>query len=192
MGSHRPSRMFGTGLAEVCRASVEAVTATTGVDLLIGLVVLAFILYRQLQTRPVRDNMRLPLIIAIIGVVRLVQYLQHGHHGAGVAVALVGSLVLAAVFGAIRAPTVRVWVDGGQAWRRGTWLTAVLWVVSLGVHLGYDYLVEGKGSQSGLGTASLLLYFGVTFTIQRLILQARARRIADTSPQHTGAPTAIR
>ena len=167
-------------------------TATTGVDLLIGLVVLAFILYRQLQTRPVRDNMRLPLIIAIIGVVQLVQYLQHGHHGAGVAVALAGSLVLAAVFGAIRAPTVRIWVDGGQAWRQGTWLTAVLWVVSLGVHLGYDYLVEGKGSQSGLGTASLLLYFGVTFTIQRLILQARARRIADTSPQHTGAPTAIR
>jgi len=41
-------------------------------------------------------------------------------------------------------------------------------------------------------TASLLLYFGVTFTIQRLILQARARRIADTSPQHTRAPTAIR
>jgi hypothetical protein len=168
------------------------VTATTGVDLLIGLVVLAFILYRQLQARPVRDNMRLPLIIAIIGVVQLVQYFQHGHRGAGVAVALAGSLALAAVFGAIRAPTVRVWVDSGQAWRQGTWLTAVLWVVSLVVHLGYDYLVEGKGSQSGLGSASLLLYFGVTFTIQRLILQARARRIADTSPQHTGAPTAIR
>jgi hypothetical protein len=100
--------------------------------------------------------------------------------------------VASVVFDAIRAPTVRVWVDAGQAWRQGTWLTAVLWVVSLGVHLGYDYLVEGKGSQSGLGTASLLLYFGVTFTIQRLILQARARRIADTSPQHTGAPTAIR
>jgi hypothetical protein len=30
----------------------------------------------------------------------------------------------------------------------------VLWIVSLGVHLGYDYLVEGKGSQSGLGSAS--------------------------------------
>ena len=159
-------------------------------DLLIGLVVLAFILYRQLQARPVRDTMRLPLIIAIIGVVQLAQFLQHGHHGPGVSVALAGSLVIAAVFGAIRAATVRVWVDGGQAWRQGTWLTAVLWVVSLGVHLGYDYLVEGKGSQSGLGSASLLLYFGVTFTIQRLILQARAQRIADTSPQHTGAPTA--
>ena len=157
-------------------------------DLLINLAVLAFILYRQLQVRPVRDSLRLPLIIAIIGVVQLVQYLKHGHHGAGVAVALAGSLVLAAVSAAIRAPTVRIWVDGGQAWRQGTWLTAVLWVVSLGAHLGYDYFVDGKGSQSGLGSASLLLYFGVTLTIQRLILAARAQRIAAASPQHTGAP----
>jgi hypothetical protein len=46
----------------------------------------------------------------------------------------------------------------------------MLWIVSLGVHLGYDYLVDGKGAQAGLGPASLLLYFGVTYTIQRLIL----------------------
>ena len=167
-------------------------TATTGVDLLIGLAVLAFILYRQLQVRPVRDTMRLPLIIAIIGVVQLVQFLQHGHHGPGVFVALAGSLVIAAVFGAIRAATVRVWVDGGRALRQGSWLTAVLWIVSLGAHLGYDYLVEGKGSEAGLGSASLLLYFGVTFTIQRLILMARAQRIADTSPQRASVPTASR
>ncbi|MGH3199310.1 MAG: hypothetical protein ACRDOH_14445 [Streptosporangiaceae bacterium] len=166
------------------------VTATSGAYLLIGLAVLAFILYRQLQVRPVRDNMRLPLILAIIGVVELTRFLQHGHHGAGVIFALAGSLILAAVFGAIRAPTVRVWMDGGRAWRQGTWLTAVLWVVSLGVHLGYDYLVDGKGAQAGLGSASLLLYFGVTFTIQRLIIQARAQRIADASPQNTGVPTA--
>jgi hypothetical protein len=84
---------------------------------------------------------------------------------------------------------VHVWVDTGQAWRRGNWLTAVLWIVSLGVHLGYDYLVEGKNA-TGLGTASLLLYLGVTFTIQRLILQARAEGIPGASPQKTGAPTA--
>jgi hypothetical protein len=96
-----------------------------------------------------------------------------------VAVALAGSLVIAAIFGAIRAASVHVWVDRGQAWRQGTWLTAMLWIVSLGVHLGYDYLVDGKGAQAGLGSASLLLYFGVTYTIQRLILQARARRTRE-------------
>jgi hypothetical protein len=29
----------------------------------------------------------------------------------------------------------------------------VLWIVSLGAHLGYDYLVEGKGAEAGLGSA---------------------------------------
>jgi len=35
----------------------------TGINILIGLAVLVLILYRQLQARPVRDNMRLPLIL---------------------------------------------------------------------------------------------------------------------------------
>ena len=45
--------------------------------------------------------------------------------------ALAGSLVLAAITGAIRAMTVRVWIQGGQALRQGTWITALLWIVSL-------------------------------------------------------------
>ncbi len=73
--------------------------------------------------------------------------------------------------------TVHIWIDSGQALRQGTWITALLWIASLAAHLGYDYLVEGKGAQAGLGTASLTLYFAVTYTIQRLILQARAQRI---------------
>jgi hypothetical protein len=55
--------------------------------------------------------------------------------------------------------------------------------------LGHDYFVDGKGSQSGLGPASLLLYFAITVTIQRLILQSRAQRIAGP-PRNTGAPNA--
>lgn len=159
-------------------------------NLLIGLAVLALILVRQMQVRPVRANFRLPLILAVIGVIELYQFLQHQHqhHNTGVVfAALAGSLALAAVFGAIRAMTVRVWFDGGQALRQGSWFTAVLWIVSLGVHLGYDYLIEGK-SLSGLGTASLTLYFAVTYTIQRLILQAKADRIANSPQQGAGDP----
>lgn len=50
--------------------------------------------------------MRLPLILGVIGVVELVQYLQHRPHGTGVIAALAGSLVIAAVFGAIRAAVI--------------------------------------------------------------------------------------
>ena len=45
--------------------------------------------------------------------------------------------------------------------------------------------LDGRGQQAGLGSASLLLYFGVTFTIQRFIVQARAAsgsRPARTAP----------
>ena len=162
--------------------------ATTTVNLLIGLAVLALLVYRQLQVRPVRANFRLPLILAVIGVIQLSQFLKTDHHTGTVFAALAGSLVLAAITGAIRAMTVRVWIQAGQALRQGTWITAMLWVVSLGVHLGYDYLVDGKGSQSGLGTASLTLYFAVTYTIQRFILQAKAQRIADAPRQDAGDP----
>jgi hypothetical protein len=167
-----------------------AVTASTSVNLLIGIAVLALLVYRQLQVRPVRANFRLPLILAVIGVVELTQFLKNDHHTGTVFAALAGSLVLAAITGAIRAMTVRVWIQAGQALRQGTWITAVLWVVSLGVHLGYDYLVDGKGPQSGLGSASLTLYFAVTYTIQRLILQAKAQRLADGPQQDIGDPGA--
>jgi hypothetical protein len=164
------------------------VTTTDAVNLVIGLAVLGFILYRQMQPRPVRANMRLPLILAIIGIIQLIDFLQHGtHNTTKVALALAGSLVLAAITAAIRAFTVRVWIDGGQAWRQGNWLTALLWVVSIGLHLGYDYLVLGKGSESGVASASLLLYFAVTYTIQRLIQQARAQRMGGAR-QNAGAP----
>lgn len=165
-----------------------AVNASIAVNLLIGLAVLALLVYRQLQVRPVRANFRLPLILAVIGVIQLSQFLKNDHHTGTVFAALAGSLALAAITGAIRAMTVRVWIQAGQALRQGSWITAVLWVVSLGVHLGYDYLVDGKGSQAGLGTASLTLYFAVTYTIQRFILQAKAQRIADGPHQDVGDP----
>jgi hypothetical protein len=166
-------------------------------DIVIAIAALALVLSRQLQRRPIRsgNNTRIPLIIGIIGIFELVQYLNKGHHGAVIYVALLGSLVIAAVFGAIRAATTHVWLEGGQAWRQGNWLTAVLWIVSFGAHLGYDYIVDGKGSNSGLGSASLMLYLAVTLAIQALILNARAQRIdggtGGTRPHDTAAPTAF-
>ena len=55
--------------------------------------------------------------------------------------ALLGSLVLAAVFGVLRAATVRIWLQVGQPWSWGSWITASLWIVALTAQLGYDALV---------------------------------------------------
>jgi hypothetical protein len=154
----------------------------TTTNLVVGILVLAFVIYRQLIARPVRDNFRLPLLLGIIGLIELIDFLKQHHTSTNlITLGLVGSLVLAALFGAARALTTKVWVDNsGVAWRKGNVLTAVLWVLSLAAHLGYDQLVY---SRSSLGEVTILLYLAVSFAVQRVILQARADRLTkDSAP----------
>jgi hypothetical protein len=148
------------------------------VDLVVGVLVLGLLIYRQMRTRQVRSvHLRVPLIIAIIGLVQLVTFLKTDHSRGVVAAGLAGSLALAAVFGAARASTVRIWLADGQAWARGTWLTGLLWAVSLGAHLGYDALVAGGDGKGSLGSATVLLYLAATFAVQRFVLLYRAQRL---------------
>jgi hypothetical protein len=155
--------------------------------LVIGLVVLALLIARQLTTRQLRENYRLFLILGVIGIIEFASYLRaDSHDDARVMVAVAGSLVLAAVFGVLRALTVRVWREGGQLLIRGSWLTGILWAAALGAHLGYDYLVIGGGkSGNAIGNATILLYLVVSLGIQRFILLTRASRM-DAAGQLTG------
>jgi hypothetical protein len=41
-----------------------------------------------------------------------------------------------------------------------------------------------------VGTASLTLYFAVTYTVQRFVLQWRAQKLTDTGQQDASVPTA--
>jgi hypothetical protein len=161
-------------------------SSQTLLELIVGVAVLALLIVRQMRARPVRQaNQRLFLILGIIGVIETYQYLQH-HHAATttVAAALAGSLVLAAVFGVIRAITVRVWMREGQPWVQGTWLTAVLWVAALAAHLGYDALLNTHKDITGLGDATVVLYLAVSLLVQRVIVSARAAKL---DPAGSGA-----
>jgi hypothetical protein len=153
-------------------------------SLVIDLAIVALLLVRQVSTRPLRENYLLPAILLVI------------HNGGTIIAAVAGSLVLAAVTGAVRTPTVKIWWQDGQFWRRGSWLTAVLWIASLALHFGYDALVTHGKADSGVGSATVLLYFGVSLMVQRLILLARAARMrahgdapgVATGPQFSHTP----
>ena len=124
-------------------------------DVILGLAVLALLIYRQLAARPVNASaLRLIAILAVIGLIQAYQFLSKGHNHL-LTFAALGSLALAAIFGALRASTVRVWVDDGQAWSQGNWVTAVLWIASLVAHLGYDVLVVHGPGARGLGPPPL-------------------------------------
>jgi len=145
--------------------------------LVIGVAVLGLLIYRQLRVRLVRGNQRIVLILVVVGLIETVQYLQKLHAGSAAVVALVGSLILAAVFGVARAATVKIWLQDGQAWAKGNLLTAALWIVALAAHLGYDYLIGQHKDIGNLGDATVLLYLAVSLAVQRVIVSARAQRL---------------
>jgi len=65
-------------------------------------------------------------------------------------------------------------VRDGRAWQQGNWITALLWIIGLAAHLGYDALVY---KSSALGNVTILLYLAVSLAVQRVILQTRADRL---------------
>ncbi len=150
-------------------------------DLVIGIAVLGLLMYRQLRARPVRGADRLILILVVVGLIEAEQYFQKLPAGSIAIAALAGSLVLAGVFGAVRAATVRVWMQGGQAWSQGSLVTAALWAVALAAHLGYDYLIGQHKDIGNVGSATILLYLAVSLAVQRLIVAARAQRLDQVS-----------
>jgi hypothetical protein len=158
-------------------------------DISLGLAVLALLIYRQLAARPVNAAaLRFIAVLVIIGLLQTYQFLSKGHDHPLTFAALGGSLVLAAIFGALRAGTVRVWLQDGQAWSQGNWLTAALWIVSLAAHLGYDLLVVHGPGARGLGTATIVLYLAVSLGFQRVLVFRRAQRLQLAGPAAAGQP----
>jgi len=153
------------------------------VEVVLGIAVLALLIYRQLHTRPVNASvLRITAILGVIGLLETSQFLQKNHADAVTYAAIGGSLLLAALFGAVRAATVRIWLADGQAWSKGRWLTACLWIAALAAHLGYDALVVDGHGNKGLGTTTVVLYLAVSLGIQRLIVQQRAHRLQGGGP----------
>jgi hypothetical protein len=159
-------------------------------SLVVGLAVLAWVLSRQLMARRLGESYRLSIILGAIGAVQFIAFLN-GHPGnAGrIGLAVLGSLVLAAVFGVARALTVRVWRQDSQLMRQGTWLTAVLWIVAVAAHYGYDDLVAGHitgKNGTSVGNATVLLYLVISLTVQQLVLLRRVARLDAAGEVPTG------
>ncbi len=142
-------------------------------SLVLGLAILALLLFRQMKVRGVRANPLLPTVLAVVGLIELDGYAQvhpfTSLQGTFLAVSL---LVFAVGLGAVRAWTVRIWVREGRLVRQGTWATVFLWVIAVGLHLGLD-------AGNGVGEASLLLYLGLALGTQQLVVQWRARRVSS-------------
>jgi hypothetical protein len=144
---------------------------------------MAWLIHRQLRARSLKDGSRgtILLVLGIYGATSTYQVIRGSHLAWEALGVLLGSLVVGAALGAIRAATVKLWSQDGQILRQGTWLTATLWVVAFGLHLLADPLIANSGGPKGLGGASILLYLAITWWTQNLLTQARAEPLRRTS-----------
>jgi len=166
-------------------AHTSSTAATTAIDIVVSLAVLAFILYRQLQVRRASPTLVLPVILIVIGLVGLVQSSKGSNKLTGGEIGILAALlVLDAVgLGAVRALTVRLWHDGTAVLRKGTWVTFGLWLVGIVIHEVVDLVAH-------IPSTSLLLYLGVTLLAQQLVLQARVNRVEHQPGNVTAGPPA--
>lgn len=143
----------------------------------LDVVIVALILYRQRMVRRVwpRLSLRLAGVLAVIGLIELLSYAGSRHLSGAVIGVLVLSFVVGAVaLGALRAASVRIWRVNGAVLRQGTWLTMGLWVVSLVLHFGADWWIDALHGPTGVASASLLLWLGVTYGVQNAVVHRRA------------------
>jgi hypothetical protein len=151
------------------------------VALVLDALVLAWLLYRQRKVRrvPPRLGLRFPVLLGVLGLVEVADYSHQHTLGPAVIGVLALSLAVAAVgLGIVRALTVRVQVVDGVMLRQGTWLTVALWLISLGLHFAADWWITALKGPSGLPSASLLLYLGLTYGVQRAVVHRRATALA--------------
>jgi hypothetical protein len=156
----------------------------TSASALIWVAALAWLLSRQLQRRPIGGRRRggrsgrrgpIALLLLLAGAVELVAFTEHHHLDATTVGILCASFVVGAGLGVARGFTVRLWVENGQLFRQGTLVTAALWVLAAGLHLGSAEVIRQAGGPAGASSASMLLYLALSLTVQTRVLRHRAR-----------------
>ena len=152
-------------------------------NVVIGVLILALILYRQRRIRAARQDVRWWLVAfaAVDGGLTLFHVLQGHAVTAGVVGLLALSMLIGAGMGAWRGLTVRVWRQDGQVLRQGTPQTIALWLVAIAAHLVLDMVIAHASVIHGIGESSILLYLAVTWAAQGMTVANRAARLRPVS-----------
>ncbi|MGW2849759.1 hypothetical protein [Streptomyces sp. NPDC001274] len=147
----------------------------------VSLVAVGLVVRQQLRTRPVRRNGSLvvPVVLAVLGaalIVLGVASVTKDHPLPALSVVLLAvSLLVAGLFGAVRARTVRVWREpGGEVVRQGVAATTGLWLASVAVHAALGLWIDHVAGAGVLGAASLYAYLAIGLGTQNLLVRGRA------------------
>ena len=158
-------------------------------SLVIGVLVVAWLCYRQLQKRSTKEDrgVRGAVILVIAGLVVAYNYLKSHDVGALVLGLTAGSLLIGIALGALRGRLVHLWREDGVLYRRGNAITVIIWVIGLAAHIGLDLLAtQVQPSAESFGSNTILLYIALSLGAQKFVMLERAKSLTAHPDQ---APT---
>lgn len=169
-------------------------TGSEVAQLVIVVLLLAYIIGRRFMPRPVRDSSRrwrVPLIVSAVGVYLLVQAGQGQHavhwNGADVGYLAIG-VAVSLIGGVARGATVRIYDQGGVLMQRYRVITAVIWVLLIAIRAGMDLAAHSWGVDSAVAGASVLLMFGATLLAEAAMIALRVPAATGTGPAGWSRP----
>lgn len=163
------------------------------INILMAAAVVIWVISRQLRARPLREQRpySMMIVLAVLGAYQMIQLAGREEISTAAYVAMAVGLVSGAFFGWLRGRYVHLWRADGVLTRQGNWLTIVLWVVGIAIHLGLDQLgvllSPSNGTINSLGTVGIMLYLAVTLAAQRFATLARANKLQDLSSAQLAA-----
>jgi hypothetical protein len=142
-------------------------------ELAVTVVIMLLILRGQVRLRRLRRWPYLGVFLTAIGLASAAILAWKHVTSLGDDTLLVASAVATAALAIVRGLVMRLGIDdSGHVMRQGGWLTVTLWVAALVQHVGVDDLLP-----SGVGVATLSLFFGLSLVCQAIVLNLRAREL---------------
>jgi hypothetical protein len=147
------------------------------VTIVIAAVVLVFIVYQQMRSRPIqsRQLIVIPVILALLGIANLQ---KHPPDSTAAAVALAASVITAITFGVGRGMTLQIWRAKAVSMRKGTGATLALWVTGLALRIVIGIVADRSGVPTSVTTGELPLFLGITLAAQNVVIWLRGQDAA--------------
>jgi hypothetical protein len=146
----------------------------------IYLLLIAFVLYRQMTAQPLRVQ-RLVILPLVLGLFALQQLgVQHSNLSPSMAVFLVANLGVGGALGLWRGTTFNVFSKAGVTMTRGTWMTLLAWAALIVIRVAFALASHVTSYPQGILIGELLLALAVTFATQNVVLWYRSQRVTES------------
>jgi hypothetical protein len=133
------------------------------------------VVFRQLRgsTLSLRSLWLIPVILLVIGASATFGALP-GASAAEIGLLIADAAVLVAL-GVLRANSVTVSERDGHAFQKGSGLTLLLWLATIGVRVGFVVLGIHLDAYGALSSGSIWLTVGLSIGVQNAVIYSRAR-----------------